>query len=198
MSAFAQTRFLTSAAAAAGFPPEDLPEIAFAGRSNVGKSTAINALANRKRLAFASKTPGRTQTINFFALGDGARLVDLPGYGYAAVPEEMRAQWDQLVGGYLANRACLAGVVSLMDVRRPLTAQDQHLLEWLRPLQTRVLVLLSKADKLSRTAGATTVQQVRSALRAKAMDAEVMLFSAPKRTGVEEARDLLEGWLKQK
>lgn len=197
MTAFSQTRFLTSAVGPAGFPPEDRPEIAFAGRSNVGKSSAINALANHKRLAFASKTPGRTQTINFFELGSAGRLVDLPGYGYAAVPEAMRAQWDALVGGYLGNRGCLAAVVVLMDIRHPLKDHDLHLFEWLRPLDTRLLVLLTKADKLSRTAAAATQAKVQGTLRAKAIHAEVMLFSAPRKLGVDEARSLLQDWLEQ-
>jgi len=197
MTDFSQTRFLTSAVGPAGFPPEDRPEIAFAGRSNVGKWSAINALANRKRLAFASKTPGRTQTINFFELGPAARLVDLPGYGYAAVPQAMRAEWDALVGGYLGNRSCLAAVVVLMDIRHPLKDHDLHLFEWLRPLEAKLLVLLTKADKLSRSAAIATQTKVRAALRARAIHAEVMLFSAPKRLGVEEAKGLLQAWLEQ-
>jgi GTP-binding protein len=196
-SPFAQTRFITSAVAPAGFPPEDRPEIAFAGRSNVGKSSAINALAGQKRVAFASKTPGRTQTINFFELGERARLVDLPGYGYAAVPEAIRAKWDELVGGYIAGRGNLAAVVVLMDVRRPLTRYDMQLFEWLRPTPARLLVLLSKADKLSRSAGVATLAKVNSTLRAKAHNVTSLLFSAPKRQGVEEARDLLESWLSE-
>ncbi len=197
MSAFTHTRFISSAASPAGFPPEDRPEIAFAGRSNVGKSSAINALANRKRVAFASKTPGRTQTINFFELGDRARLVDLPGYGYAAVPLEIRAKWDGLVGGYLCGRRSLAAVVVLMDARRPLSAHDLQLFDWLRPTPARLLVLLSKADKLSRSAGVATLARVNSALRAKAHNATSLLFSAPKRQGVQEARELLESWLSE-
>lgn len=197
MTIFSQTQFLTSAVGPAGFPAEDRLEIAFAGRSNVGKSSAINALANRKRLAFASKTPGRTQTINFFELGAGARLVDLPGYGYADVPQAMRAEWDALVGGYLGNRACLAVVVVLMDIRHPLKDHDLHLFEWLRPLGAKLLVLLTKADKLSRSAAMATQTTVLAALRAKAIHAEVMLFSAPKKLGVEEAKGLLQGWLEQ-
>ncbi len=171
MTIFSQTQFLTSAVGPAGFPPEDRLEIAFAGRSNVGKSSAINALANRKRLAFASKTPGRTQTINFFELGPGARLVDLPGYGYAEVPQAMRAEWDALVGGYLGNRDCLAVVVVLMDIRHPLKDHDLHLFEWLRPLEAKLLVLLTKADKLSRTAAMATQTKVQAELRARAIHA---------------------------
>jgi GTP-binding protein len=196
LSAFLQARFLHSAAEPAGFPPEAGPEVAFAGRSNVGKSSAINALAGRKRLAFFSKTPGRTQTINFFDLGDRARLADLPGYGYAAVPQALRASWDNLIGGYLTGRRTLAAVVVLMDSRRPLTANDRQFLEWLRPVDTRRLVLLSKSDKLSRAEGLKMLTKTRDALHKAVMTSEVMLFSSKSAEGVEEARTLLEGWLR--
>jgi GTP-binding protein len=163
-----------------------LPEIAFAGRSNVGKSSAINALTGRKGLARTSKTPGRTQTINFYELGGGsARLVDLPGYGYARVPLAMRGQWKELVGAYLGSRPSLAGVVVIMDARHPLTPLDAQLIEWLG--ETRKLLLLSKADKLSRREQGTLANQIKDAL----------LFSSVTRQGVEECRDLLEGWLQQ-
>ena len=191
---FSQAQFLTSAGNAAGLPPPDLPELAFAGRSNVGKSSAINALTGRKRLAFTSKTPGRTQTINFYALGPEdeprARLVDLPGYGYARVPQAMRAQWQELVGAYLSSRPALAGVVAIMDARHPLTALDAQLLGWLG--DTRKLVLLSKADKLSRAEQAATLEKMRASL-----PGEVRLFSSVSRQGIEECRDLLESWLEQ-
>jgi GTP-binding protein len=197
MASFADIKFVSSAVSPAGFPPEDRPEVAFVGRSNVGKSTAINALASRRRVAFASKTPGRTQTINFFELGKRARLVDLPGYGYAAVPLEIRAKWDELVGGYLSGRRSLAAVVVLMDARRPLKEHDLQLFEWMRGSPARLLVLLSKADKLTRSAGLTTLAKVNAALRAKAHNGTTLLFSAPKRQGVEEARELLENWLEE-
>jgi GTP-binding protein len=196
LSAFLQARFLASAAKPPGFPPEAGPEVAFAGRSNVGKSSAINALAGRKRLAFFSKTPGRTQMINFFDLGDRARLADLPGYGYAAVPQALRSTWDGLIGGYLTGRRTLAAVVVLMDARRPLTANDRQFLEWLRPVEARRLVLLSKSDKLSRAEGAKTLASTREALDKAAITSEVMLFSSKSAEGVEEARALLEGWLR--
>jgi GTP-binding protein len=198
LSAFLQARFLASAANPQGFPPEAGPEVAFAGRSNVGKSSAINALAGRKRLAFFSKTPGRTQTINFFDLGERARLADLPGYGYATAPQALRASWDALIGGYLTGRRSLAAVVILMDARRPLTANDRHFLEWLRPVGARRLVLLSKSDKLSRAEAAKTLASTRAALDKAAMTADVMLFSSKNAEGVEEARSLLEGWLQNK
>lgn len=195
-SAFSRLEFVTSAGLTGGLPPDDLPELAFAGRSNVGKSSAINALANRKRLAFVSKTPGRTQTINFFDLGGLGRLVDLPGYGYARVPQAVRAQWDQLVGGYLGSRSTLAGVVVLMDARRPFTDHDQVLLEWLRPAGRRLLVLLSKCDKLTRQARTRTLQEAQARLGARAIDGEARLFSSLSGEGVEETRSLLEAWLR--
>ncbi len=198
VSAFPQARFLTSAAKPGDFPPEAGPELAFAGRSNVGKSSAINALAGRKRLAFFSKTPGRTQTINFYDLGDQARLADLPGYGYASAPKSLRASWDTLIGGYLAGRRSLSAVVVLMDARRPLTVNDRQFLEWLRPVQASRLVLLSKSDKLSRAERAKTLASTRTALDSSGMTSVVMLFSSKSAEGVEEARALLEGWLRDR
>jgi GTP-binding protein len=195
-SAFSRVEFLVSAGITGGLPPEDLPELAFAGRSNVGKSSAINALAGRKRLAFVSKTPGRTQTINFFDLGGRGRLVDLPGYGYARVPQAIRAQWDLLVGGYLGSRDALAGLVVLMDARHPFTPHDEHLLEWLRPAGRRLLVLLSKCDKLSRQERAKVLQECQARLASRAVDAEARLFSSLSGEGVEETRALLEAWLR--
>ena len=194
MSAFQQARFLLSAAKVGDFPPEAGPELAFAGRSNVGKSSAINALAGRRRLAFFSRTPGRTQTINFFALGGAGRLADLPGYGYASAPQALRAGWDALIGGYLQHRATLAGVVLLMDARHPLTKNDRHFLEWLRPARAPLLVLLSKADKLSRAEGARTLGATRAALERMAFAAQVQLFSSASGEGVSETRARLEGW----
>lgn len=188
MRTFSQASFLASSGSAADLPPPGPPEIAFAGRSNVGKSSAINALLGRKRLAFTSKTPGRTQTINFFALGEHARLVDLPGYGYARVSQEVRAQWRKLVGSYLASRETLVGVVLIMDARHPLTELDVQLIEFVGDVP--LLVLLSKADKLSRAEQAKTLAETRATL-----DADVHLFSSVSRQGVEESRDLLERWL---
>ena len=190
--AFAQAQFLRAAGRPADLPPPGLPEIAFAGRSNVGKSSAINALTGRRGLARTSKTPGRTQTINFYGLGDTARLADLPGYGYARVSKTLRAQWAELVGAYLKNRPSLAAVVVIMDARHPLTPLDAQLLEWLE--LRRVLALLSKADKLSRVEQAATLKGVRASLGSVA---EVRLFSSVTLQGVEECRGLLEGWLKQ-
>jgi len=195
-SAFSRVEFLVSAGMSGGLPPPDVPELAFAGRSNVGKSSAINALARRRRLAYFSKTPGRTQTINFFDLGGRGRLVDLPGYGYARVPQDLRAQWDRLVGGYLESRDALAGVVVLMDARRPFTAPDEHLLAWLRPAGRRLLVLLAKCDKLPRRARDIVLSGALARLASTDPGAQALLFSSQSGEGVEEARALLEDWLR--
>lgn len=195
-SAFSRVEFLVSAGITGGVPPPDVPELAFAGRSNVGKSSAINALANRKRLAFVSKTPGRTQTINFFTLAGGGRLVDLPGYGYARVPHEVREQWNDLVGGYLATRQALAGITVLMDARHPFTRHDEHLLQWLRPAGRKLLVLLSKSDKLSRRERESVLREAQARLGASDPNARVLLFSSHSGEGVEQARALLDEWLR--
>jgi GTP-binding protein len=184
-------------------PSEDLPEIVFAGRSNVGKSSAINALTNRKRLAFTSKTPGRTQTINFYESSGGARLVDLPGYGYARVPQALRSHWAQLVGGYLERRSTLAGFVVVMDARHPWTPADARLVEWLAPqLKKRsfrfaVLVLLAKCDKLTRNARMQALQEVTRRVAEAGLPVEVRLFSSRSGEGVVESRQLLDQWLRR-
>jgi GTP-binding protein len=172
-------------------PRPAAPEIAFAGRSNAGKSSAINTLAGRRRLAFVSKTPGRTQLINFFSLGDDAFLVDLPGYGYAGVPGEVREHWRELVGTYITDRASLAAVVVVMDSRHPLTELDLTLLEWLRAAGRRAHVLLTKSDKLSKQAAQNTLAKVRRDLERIYPGASVQLFSSLKREGIEEAASVL-------
>ncbi len=197
MHAFLQARFSLSAAQPKDIPPETGPELVFAGRSNVGKSSALNALAGRKRLAFASKTPGRTRTINFFELGGGARLVDLPGYGYAAAPRALRASWGELIGDFLASRRRFAGIVLLTDARRPLAQSDRQFLAWLAPVPAPRLLLLSKADKLARTERADALKHTHSALTEAGIAATAMLFSSKDGEGVEEARALLEQWLAQ-
>jgi GTP-binding protein len=186
MNGFANAAFLRSAGSPAELPPEGPPEIAFAGRSNVGKSSAINALLGRRNLARTSKTPGRTQTINFYEVGDDARFVDLPGYGFARVPLELRNQWRELVGRYVESRTTLCALVLVMDARHPLTALDSQLLQWLPALP--LIVLLSKADKLARNAHAESLRAVRKELPT----ANVELFSSLSRQGVDEARDLLQ------
>lgn len=187
MLALAQAAYALSVHDPRELPPPGVPELAFAGRSNAGKSSAINALTGRTRLAFVSKTPGRTQLINFFALGKSAYLVDLPGYGYAGVPDEVRAHWEELVGGYIASRESLAAVVIVMDARHPLTALDQQLIEWLKGANRRVHVLLTKADKLSRQAATATLTRVRGELAGLCPGSTVQLFSSLKREGIDEA-----------
>jgi len=190
MKALSQAEFWRAAGRAADLPPPDAPEIALAGRSNVGKSSALNALAGRRALARTSKTPGRTQTINFYALGEAGRLVDLPGYGYARVPLALRAKWGELVGAYVRSRESLVGVVVLVDARHPLTPLDRQLIAWLGDARQK-LVLLTKADKLSRVQQQKTLQDVRAELPRD----EVRLFSSVSKQGVDECRDLLERWL---
>jgi len=172
-------------------PRPGAPEIAFAGRSNAGKSSAINTLAGRRRLAFVSKTPGRTQLINFFALGGDGFLVDLPGYGYAGVPGEVRRHWRELVGGYIAERPSLAAVVIVMDARHPLTDLDLTLIEWLREAGRKAHVLLTKSDKLSKQAAQATLARVRRDLGKVYPEATVQLFSSLKREGISEAASAL-------
>jgi GTP-binding protein len=174
-------------------PPPGAPEIAFAGRSNAGKSSAINTLAGRRRLAFVSKTPGRTQLINFFSLGGAAFLVDLPGYGYAGVPGAVREHWKGLVGTYISERTSLAGVVVVMDSRHPLTDLDLTLLEWLQASNRRAHVLLTKSDKLSKQAAHSTLARVRARLAQLHPGSTVQLFSSLKREGIDEAAAVLGG-----
>jgi len=195
MSMFSKAEFIASVGKLSELPPEGVPELVFAGRSNVGKSSAINALAGRKRLAFFSKTPGRTQTINFYDLGGRARLVDLPGYGYARVPQSVRAQWDALVGGYLRDRDSLAGVVVIMDARHPIMPHDLGMLRWVAPLELPLLVLLSKADKLSRVERKAALAAAQQRLALTGAHGEVLLFSSPTGEGVDQVRAMLERWL---
>lgn len=192
---YQQARFLTGAAEARRLPPDTGSEVAFAGRSNAGKSSAINALCGQRALARTSKTPGRTQLINCFSLPEGRRLVDLPGYGYAKVPEAVRRRWGTMIEGYLRGRGSLAGLVLVMDARHPLTDHDQQMLTWCRARGLPVHVLLTKADKLKRGAAANTLLAVRRRLAELAMDATAQLFSALDRRGLEEAWARLDGWL---
>ena len=190
MKALSQAAFWRAAGRPADLPPPGVPEIALAGRSNVGKSSALNALVGRTALARTSKTPGRTQTINFYSLGEAGLLVDLPGYGYARVSKALRAHWSELVGSYVRSRETLVGVVVLIDARHPLMPLDRQLMHWLGD-ERRKLVLLTKADKLSRSAQNNALQAVRKELPRD----EVRLLSSVSGLGVEECRDLLEHWL---
>jgi GTP-binding protein len=193
--AYPAARFLLSANHAPQFPEDSGSEVAVAGRSNAGKSSAINTLTERRSLARTSKTPGQTQLINFFELTPGRRLVDLPGYGFAKVPPRVRAHWQELVGGYLETRNSLTGLLLIVDARRGLNDDDRGLIGWAVQRGRRVHVLLSKSDKLSRT----EAQRAFATLGAELpMQASAQLFSAVSREGVEEARRALEALLENK
>jgi GTP-binding protein len=189
MPQFPEAHFISSAHQPRQFPADEGVEVAFAGRSNAGKSSALNAITGRKDLARTSKTPGRTQLINFFGLGLDAssaqRLVDLPGYGFAKVPERVKQHWQELVTGYIEARASLAGLVVVMDARRPLTDFDIQMLGWSSGLGLTAHVLLTKADKLSRGESLTLLKRVQAEI---ADTATAQLFSAVAKTGVDEAR----------
>jgi len=192
MSQYPDARFLTSAASPRQLVADDGAEVAFVGRSNAGKSSAINAIVNRQQFARTSKTPGRTQLINFFQLGVGQRLVDLPGYGFARVPDEVRAGWDTLVTGYFARRESLSGLFLIVDIRRGIGDGDLALLELAGSFYLPVHVLLGKADKLKRGQAAKALNEARRTLAGRAT---VQLFSALKRQGVDEAREMLSARL---
>ena len=192
MSIFQNARFYTTVN-----HMKDLPatraEVAFVGRSNAGKSSAINTLANRTRLAYVSKTPGRTQHINFFELGDECFLVDLPGYGYAEVPEAVRAHWVELLGRYLQTRQSLIGLLLIMDARHPLKELDRRMLEFFRVAGRPVHILLSKADKMSRQEQNKVLAEVKREL-ADYPSVSVQMFSSLKKTGVDEVEQVVKGW----
>ena len=196
MPLFQKAVFHTTVANLRDLPTDSMREVAFAGRSNAGKSSAINTLAGRVRLAFVSKTPGRTQHLNYFTLAEGKYFVDLPGYGYAKAPEEIRSQWEGLIGPYLSGRQPLAGLVVIMDCRRPLTELDRRLIDWFRPTGRPIHILLSKADKLSRQEQTKVLRGVQSELTTWGEGSySVQLFSSLKKSGVEEAERILAGWL---
>lgn len=188
-------QFLTSAAKLSQCPPDTGWEVAFAGRSNAGKSSAINSLTNNKKLAKTSKTPGRTQLINFFELSDCQRLVDLPGYGFAKVPLAVKREWTKQLEIYLQNRQCLRGLILLMDVRHPLQPFDRQMLAWALQAPMPVHILLTKADKLKRGAAGTALLQVRAELKHQEELTSVQLFSALKHEGHKELIAVLDGWL---
>lgn len=188
------TRFLTSAHTLKQLPPESGPEVAVAGRSNAGKSTAINVVTGIKNLARTSKTPGRTQLINFFDVDEAHRLVDLPGYGYAKVPPEVRRHWQRVLGEFLQRRQALRGLLLVMDVRHPLTEYDQQMLGWCHASGMPVHILLTKADKLKRGPGMAALAGVRRALATDFPETTAQLFSGLKRQGVEEVHAVLDRW----
>jgi len=187
-------QFLLSTPSLQHAPADAGREVAFAGRSNAGKSSALNVLCNQKSLARTSKIPGRTQQLVFFTLDDQTRLVDLPGYGYAKVNAQTQAQWQRLMEAYLGQRQSLRGIVLVMDIRHPLTPHDQQMLEWCRFHHMPILILLTKADKLTRGAAQNTLLGVRQEL-AEQDSCEIQLFSASKRLGVESACQHICAWL---
>lgn len=195
MTPFADARFLASAHDPSELPPDVGAEVAIAGRSNAGKSSAINALVKRRRLAFVSKTPGRTQTINFFECTGARRLVDLPGYGYAAVSQAERNHWAALISAYLQERASLRGLVLIADARRTLTPLDQQLITWYSSSGGPLMVLLTKSDKLSRSEAVIALNKTKAQLAKCYPAADAVLFSAVDGTGVEAAQRVLAAWL---
>ncbi|MGD8310651.1 MAG: ribosome biogenesis GTP-binding protein YihA/YsxC [Chromatiales bacterium] len=189
-------RFLKSAARPDQAPPDRGGEVAFAGRSNAGKSSALNTLCDQKALARTSKTPGRTQLLNFFAVDEDRRLVDLPGYGFARVSEAVKRQWQNAMAAYLTQRRCLRGLVLVMDVRHPLKEYDRQMLNWARNAGLPVHILLTKADKLKKGPASAALHGVRRELKEAGHEhASVQLFSALKRQGVEQAHAALDAWL---
>jgi len=197
MSLFRHAVFEISVAKPQYLPEATGPEIAFAGRSNAGKSSAINTLVGHTRLAFVSKTPGRTQLINLFRLRNGAALVDLPGYGYADVPEKIRKQWQGLLETYLTRRQALAGLVMIMDARRPLTDLDRQMLNWFGPTGKPIHCLLTKADKLTRQEQAKVLREVHSEVADAGSPITAQLFSSLKKLGMDEAETVIAAWLER-
>ena len=193
MSVFPHVQFLLSAAQASQFPPDQGAEVAFAGRSNAGKSSAINTIVQRNGLARVSKTPGRTRLLNFFAVGTDQRIVDLPGYGYAAAPDAERRTWGPMIGA-LRERECLRGLVLIVDSRRGIAPEDENLIAWAREggREMPVHVLLSKSDKLTRNEGNKALKEARGVL---GETASAQLFSAQDKVGIDESQRLLKAWL---
>jgi len=213
MGLFSQAAFYTTVNHIKDLPQHGGKEVAFVGRSNAGKSSAINTLANHVRLAYTSKTPGRTQHLNYFSLGDNNFLVDLPGYGYAKVPPDVQRHWEHLLSEYLKTREELAGLVIIMDARHPLTELDEAMLDWFAPTGKPVHILLTKSDKLSRQQATLTLNRVKShlaehfssditpasghesSLKLRYPQCSVQLFSSLKKIGMEEAEAVIAGWL---
>ena len=193
-----------SVAALSDLPAPTVPEVAFTGRSNAGKSSAINVLTGQKRLAFASKTPGRTQLLNFFELSERDQdrqivprgmLVDLPGYGFAQAPQAQRSQWDELVGGYVAQRQTLVGIVIVMDARRPLMPGDEALIAFVQQRESSLHFLLTKSDQLNNAEKKAALMSAQQRAAQIGQRATAQLFSATKRQGIDELAFILSGWL---
>ncbi len=195
MNFFQKAKFYITVNDLFSLPEDNQFEVAFVGRSNAGKSSAINVLAQQNRLAFVSKQPGRTQHINFFQINENRFFVDLPGYGFARVEGKMKQHWNELISGYLTYRQSLKGLVLMMDVRHPNTALDLQLLRWFQPQNKPVHVLLTKADKLSRGQALQTLATVQKELNAQFHNCTVQLFSSLKRQGIEQAGERIATWL---
>lgn len=191
---YAKTHFILSAPDIRHLPADTGIEIAFAGRSNAGKSSALNTLTQQKNLARTSKTPGRTQLINLFEVEEHCRLVDLPGYGYAQVPEAVKKKWQKSLGEYLQMRESLRGLVVLMDIRHPLKDLDQQMIEWAVSVEIPVLILLTKADKLASGARKQQLNLVREAILPFQGEIRVEMFSSLKKIGVEQLKQQLNQW----
>ena len=192
---YRRAEFLKSASKLSQCPDDEGWEVAFAGRSNAGKSSAINTLTGNKKLARTSKTPGRTQLLNFFTLSENQRLVDLPGYGFAKVPEAVKREWVRQLEHYLQERRSLRGLILLMDVRRPLQEFDQQMLNWALAASMPVHILLTKADKLKKGPAKSTLLKVRDEIAPHAELVSVQLFSALKKTGINDLCQVLNAWL---
>jgi GTP-binding protein len=191
---YKKATFLLSAAKLTQLPKDVGIEVAFVGRSNAGKSSVLNQLTNNKKLARVSKTPGRTQHINIFVLDEDRRLVDLPGYGYAKVPDEVKMKWQETLDAYLETRTCLRGLILVMDIRHPLTSFDRHLLAWANDCDLAVHILLNKADKLSFSAIKKTLMDVHKFMETCENPMSCQSFSALKSTGIKELRELMDNW----
>lgn len=194
---YAKTHFVTSAPDITHLPSDTGVEVAFAGRSNAGKSSALNTLTNQKSLARTSKTPGRTQLINLFEVEEHCRIVDLPGYGYAQVPEEVKRKWQKSLGEYLQRRESLKGLVVLMDIRHPLKDLDQQMIDWAVSVDLPVMLLLTKSDKLASSAQKKQLDMVREAILPFQGDITVATFSSLKKQGLEPLKQKLNEWFNQ-
>jgi len=192
---YQQARFLQSATTINTLPPELGFEVAFSGRSNSGKSSTLNALCQQKSLARTSKTPGRTQLINFFSLPEGKFLVDLPGYGYAKVPEKVKLEWQRFIESYLTRRFTLSGLVIVMDIRRPLLEHDLTMLSWAESRNLPTHIVLNKSDKLKRGQASNALLKTRKQVKQYSQMVTVQIFSALKKVGIEELQQQLDLWL---
>ncbi len=191
---YRQAAFLTSAAKLNQSPEDVGFEVAFAGRSNAGKSSAINTICDQKSLARTSKTPGRTQLLNFFSLDDERRIVDLPGYGFARVSENIKRQWQGTLAHYLEERECLRGLFLMMDSRHPLKDNDLQMMEWASGIELPVHILLTKSDKLKKGPASSSLLGVRKQIKSMGPDFTVQLFSSLKKTGIDQAHAKLDEW----